>query len=104
MKRKFLALLLAALMVVSLLPATAFADGSGPKLVPDFNKDGKIDDADVEQLLSGASFNICSNDNDNDSTAPEIEGGQGKDFEGNNKDCDDDYVNGSADLLDFSLF
>ncbi len=82
---------------------------SGPRLVPDYNRDGKINDVDYERLAKGETFTIWLNDDDDAEGAKADEGKGDTNFalydvpsgEGNDKDCEDDIVNGRCDLLDF---
>ena len=69
-----------------------------PRLVPDFDRDGKIDDADVAKVKEGKVFRFWIND-DNDSgdtnDSPNDRPGSGPNH-GN------DHVDGRCDLLDFT--
>ena len=86
----------------------AFAMASGPLLVPDYNRDGKIDVADYDRLAAGEAFTVWLNDDD-DAAGAEADDGKGDtntdlhDVPGGNdaKDCADGEVNGRCDLLDF---
>ena len=79
-----------------------------PLLVPDYNRDGKIDAADYDRLAAGEAFTVWLNDDD-DNEGAEADDGKGDtnndlhDVPGGNddKDCEDDKVNGRCDLLDF---
>ena len=86
----------------------AFAYEPGPRLVADYDRDGRISPADRERALSGDEFTIWINDDDDadgdgDTNNDLHDVPCGKDGEGNphNKDCEDDQVNGRCDLLDF---
>ena len=92
----------------------AFAAGPMPLLVPDYDRNGKIDMLDYGRLEKGEKFTIWLND-DNDAAGTDdgAEAGDtntdlhdvpsGKDGEGNShdRDCEDEQVNGRCDLLDF---
>ena len=85
----------------------AFAAG-GPLLLPDYNRDGKIDMLDYGRLEKGEAFTIWLND-DNDAAGTDAGAEAGdtnidlNDVPGGNdeKDCEDREVNGRCDLLDF---
>ena len=88
---------------------SAYAEQPGPMLVPDYNRDGMINTVDFERARAGEAFTIWLNDDDD---AEGTEGGSeagdtNTDLhdvpggEGNDRDCDDDTVNGRCDLLDF---
>ena len=100
-------------MIAGMLPLTAitaFAGlSSGPKLLPDFNRDGVIDLYDYETSAIGSVFTIWLNDDDD---AEGTEAGENAGdtnsvghntpaADGNNRDYADDKVNGRSDLLDF---
>ena len=86
----------------------AFAAGPMPLLVPDYDRDGKIDPTDRDKALAGEKFTVWLND-DNDAAGAESDECKGdtnidlNDVPGGNdeKDCEDDEVNGRCDLLDF---
>ena len=87
----------------------AFAEAPGPRLVPDYDRDGKIDDADVRKAIANEPFTIWLNDDD-DAEGAESDEGKGDTNvdlhdvpggEGNDRDCEDEKVNGRCDLLDF---
>ena len=88
---------------------SAFAAEPKPLLVPDFNRDGKIDAADYARLAAGEAFTVWLNDDDDaEGTDDGAEAGDTNNDlhdvpsgEGNDKDCEDDKVNGRCDLLDF---
>ena len=99
------------LFTLSLLVFTfcAFAAEPTPLLVPDYNRDGKIDAADYERFEKGEAFTVWINDDD-DADGAEADEGKGdtnNDLhdvpggDGNDKDCEDGQVNGRCDLLDF---
>ena len=88
--------------------AAAFA-ANGPLLLPDYNRDGKINEDDYDRLGAGEAFTVWLNDDDdaegtNDGEEAgdtnvdlhDVPGG-----DGNDQDCADDKVNGRCDLLDF---
>ena len=96
--------IMAALCAVGL---SAFA-ASGPLLVPDYNRDGKIDNVDYGRLEAGEAFTVWLNDDDDgEGTDDGAEAGDTNndlhDVPGGNDDKDfaDDHVNGRCDLLDF---
>ncbi len=97
------------LAVGAMSAMVAAAAVSGPRLVPDYNRDGKINDVDYERLAKGETFTIWLNDDDDAEGAKADEGKGDTNFalhdvpsgEGNDKDCEDDIVNGRCDLLDF---
>ena len=98
------------LLAVSVAMATdaAFAYEPGPRLVADYDRDGRISPTDRERALSGDEFTIWINDDDDadgdgDTNNDLHDVPCGKNGEGNphNKDCEDDQVNGRCDLLDF---
>ena len=88
---------------------SAFAAEPKPLLVPDFNRDGKIDAVDYARLAAGEAFTVWLNDDDDaEGTDDGAEAGDTNNDlhdvpsgEGNDKDCEDDKVNGRCDLLDF---
>ena len=96
-------------VLIPLLSAcSAFAYEPGPRLVADYDRDGRISPTDRERALSGDEFTIWINDDDDadgdgDTNNDLHDVPCGKDGEGNphNKDCEDDQVNGRCDLLDF---
>ena len=98
------------LMVAGVMSAMmAFAVEQDPMLIADYNRDGKIDAADYERYAAGETFTIWLNDDD-DAEGAEADDGKGdtnNDLhdvpggEGNDRDCEDDHVNGRCDLLDF---
>ena len=96
----------AALCAVGL---SAFAVEPKPLLVPDYNRDGKINKADRDRVDAGETFTIWLNDDDDDDGTDDGEeaGDTNVDLhdvpggEGNDRDCEDDKVNGRCDLLDF---
>ena len=106
MKRELKSVVLAALCVVGFV---AFAEVPKPLLVPDYNRDGKIDVADYERLAAGEAFTVWLNDDDDaEGTDDGTEAGDTNNDlhdvpggDGNDKDCADDKVNGRCDLLDF---
>ena len=82
---------------------TAFAGASGPQLVPDYDRDGEISNTDRAKALASDEFTIWINDDDdgdgNGDTDTDLHDVPcGKD---NDKDCEDEQVNGRCDLLDF---
>ena len=95
--------------VAAFAALAAFAEVPGPLLVPDYNRDGKIDPADYERLAAGEAFTIWLNDDDDDDgTDSGAEAGDTNNDlhdvpggDGNDKDCEDGQVNGRCDLLDF---
>ena len=97
----------AALLMLSAF--AAFAGMPGPQLVPDYNRDGKIDEIDYGRMEAGEAFTVWLNDDDDaEGTADgETAGDTNVDLhdvpggEGNDKDCEDEKVNGRCDLLDF---
>ena len=102
---KTLMLCFASLMACASL---AFA-ASGPLLVPDYDRDGVIGSTDYDRLNAGEQFTIWLNDDD-DAAGVEADDGVGdtnSDLhdvpggEDNDRDCEDDKVNGRCDLLDF---
>ena len=87
---------------------SAYAEEPGPRLVADYDRDGRIDPVDRERARAGEAFTIWINDDDDadgdgDTNNDLHDVPCGKNGEGNplNKDCEDDQVNGRCDLLDF---
>ncbi len=95
-------------MVLALGAFSAFAGEPGPRLVPDYDRNGVIDEADCIRAAANEPFTIWLNDDD-DAAGAEVDEGKGDvntdlhDVPGGNdeKDCEDDKVNGRCDLLDF---
>ena len=86
----------------------AFAGLPTPLLVPDYDRDGDIGATDRGKALAGQEFTIWLNDDDDaEGTDDGAEAGDTNtdlhDVPGGNddKDCEDDKVNGRCDLLDF---
>ena len=79
----------------------AFAVESGPLLVPDYDRDGRISASDKGRAEAGEPLVFWIND-DNDEAG---EGDTNSDLDdvpgGETRDCDDETVNGRCDLLDF---
>ena len=107
--KKMMRVVLGALCVV-LCAGAAFAErlSSDPRLVPDYNRDGKIDPLDYEREAAGEPFIIWLNDDDDaegtdDGADPGDTNNDLHDVPGGNddKDCEDEQVNGRCDLLDF---
>ena len=105
MKRELKSAVLAALCAVGL---SAFAAEPKPLLVPDYNRDGKIEGDECNRAAAGEAFTIWLNDDDDDEgTDGGAEAGDTNndlhDVPGGNDDKDfaDDKVNGRCDLLDF---
>ena len=70
------------------------------ELIPDYDRNGKIDDADRKMLAQGTPFRFWVND-DNDASA-DSEGTGGNDLPGQRiRDGNDFKVNGIRDLIDF---
>jgi hypothetical protein len=70
-----------------------------PKLVPDYNRDGVIDESDETLAAAGMPFRFWVND-DNDGAA-DSSGTGGEDLPGSNVDNEDSSVNTIRDLVDF---
>ena len=113
MKKKVLSILLALVMVAGMVPLGAvpvFAAEPIPQLTPDFDRDGVISISDRDRSLSGTdTFTIWLNDDD-DAEGTDYGDNQGDtnsawnnipSRELDDKDYDDDRVNGRCDLLDF---
>ena len=88
---------------------TVQAVGQAPMLIVDYDRDGTIGTDDRDRALMGEPFTIWLNDDD-DAAGAESDEGNGDtnndlhDIPGgedNDRDCEDDQVNGRCDLLDF---
>ena len=98
-------------LVTTVAAFAAFAErlSSDPRLVPDYNRDGRIDPLDYERESAGEPFTIWLNDDDDaeGTGGGESAGDTNTDLhdvpggEGNDRDCEDEQVNGRCDLLDF---
>ena len=98
-------------LVTMIAAFAAFAErlSSDPRLVPDYNRDGRIDPLDYERESAGEPFTIWLNDDDDaeGTGGGESAGDTNTDLhdvpggEGNDRDCEDEQVNGRCDLLDF---
>lgn len=111
MKKRIISLLLAVFVIAGMFPLSmpVFAYEPRPELVPDFNRDGVIDAYDREQSMLGADvFTIWLNDDDDAEGTQSEESGDTNSAghntpagDDNDRDYDDDIVNGRCDLLDF---
>ena len=73
------------------------------KLVPDYDRNGAIDDLDYQKLASGSVFRFWINDDeDKDATDGKYTESQEVDIPGAGNDWRDDKVNGYRDLIDFT--
>ena len=73
------------------------------KLIPDYDRNGAIDDFDYQTVASGSVFRFWINDDeDEDSTEGKYAESQEVDIPGAGDDWSDDKVNGYRDLIDFT--
>ena len=74
-----------------------------PELIPDMNRDGRIDEADVELVGQGRRFRFWTND---DSDRSSVDGDMARsisdEFPNNGLDWDSGRVNGRRDLIDYA--
>ena len=71
-----------------------------PRLVPDYDRDGKIDDADAAKAKEGKVFRFWINDDNDDEDKQEND--SANDIPGSGPNHSNGHVDGRCDLLDFT--